>query len=64
MELTRMPPPGRLDFMVPEGTMQASKGRTRPTVPCNYDAYEPQWPLAWHNNFRGAMMATYLGGSQ
>ena len=50
--------------MASEGTMQASKGRTRPTVPCNYDAYEPQWPLAWHNNFRGAMMATYLGGSQ
>lgn len=46
----------RTNFHVPEGTMQASKGR-QPTVWPSYDVYEPQWLPAWHNNLKAEAAA-------
>ena len=39
-ELTGMSPPKALTFVVPKGSMHASKGGKKPTVLINVDAYK------------------------
>lgn len=47
LELTRKPPPRGLAFMLPEGTIQASKRGKQPEMLPNYDVCEPRQQLVW-----------------
>lgn len=42
--------------MIPEGSVQTSKGGEQPTVLPNYDACEPQQQPARHDITRGAVV--------
>ena len=46
--------------MVPEGTVQASKGGKQLTVLYSYDAYEPHQKLAWHDNRKDRYFSSML----
>ena len=54
-------PPWGLAFMVPEGTMQTSKGEKQLAVLPFHKTYKPQRSLVQYDNFKGAVVEHIRG---